>query len=176
MLRYLLSLTLPLYLLDQATKLWVIRRFAPPTDFFHEEVEVIPDFFWLHRLHNTGVAFGRFNGGEYSNVIFGAVAAVAVFIILFLWRRQAFPTRTGRVAAALLLAGVLGNLTDRLWHGYVVDFLRFNLGIMMWPSFNVADACICVAAGLLFISAWQKPESAAAPGEEARAADGSASR
>ncbi len=157
MLRYFLALTLPLYVLDQASKLWVLRRFLPPDEFGHfEEIEVIPGFFWLHRLHNTGIAFGNFNGGKYSNPIFGAVSLAALVAIIFLWRSGAFPTKVSRTAAALLASGILGNLTDRLWHGYVVDFLRFDLKVMMWPSFNVADSCICVAAALLFISAWQK--------------------
>ena len=168
-LRWLLSLTLPLYLLDQATKLWVLRRFAPPDDVGgHEEIEVIPGFFWLHRLHNTGVAFGRFNGGAYSNVIFGSISLVALIAIAVLWRKNGFPTRLGRTAAALFITGILGNLTDRLSHGYVVDFLRFRLGTWyerltgspFFASFNVADSCICVAAGLLFLSAWQKQPAA----------------
>jgi signal peptidase II len=168
-LRWLFSLTLPLYLIDQATKLWVLSRFRAPTDSLpHEEIEVIPGFFWLHRLHNTGVAFGRFNGGEYSNLIFGSISLAALVAIVVIWRRNGFPTRIGRTAATLLVTGILGNLTDRLWHGYVVDFLRFRLGAWYqkltgdpyFASFNVADSCICVAAGLLFISACQKQPAA----------------
>ena len=158
MLYYLSILALPLYVLDQLTKVWVVRRFAPPTDFGYEEVEVIPGFFWVHRLHNTGVAFGRFNGGEHSNLIFGTISVLALTAIVVMWLKGAFPTRTSRTAATLLIAGILGNLTDRLAHGYVVDFLKFDLQFMVWPSFNVADSCICVAAALLVITAWQKPE------------------
>lgn len=157
MLRWLLSISLPLYVLDQITKWWVVGRFAPPDEYGHyEEIEVIPDFFWLHRLHNTGVAFGMFNGTVWANIVFGLVSCLAFAAVIFMWRKNAFPTWPGKLAAALLLSGVAGNLTDRLIHGYVVDFLRFNLRFMMWPSFNVADSCICVAAGLLFITAWQK--------------------
>jgi signal peptidase II len=162
-LRYLSFLALPLYVLDQVTKGWVVRRFAAPTEFGYEEVEVIPGFFWVHRLHNTGVAFGRFNGGEYSNLIFGSVSVIALAVILIMWWKSAFPTRTSRTAATLLVAGILGNLTDRLVRGYVVDFLKFDLQFMVWPSFNVADSCICVAAALLVITAWQKPEKVPAP-------------
>jgi signal peptidase II len=162
-LRWLLFLTFPLYLLDQATKLWVLRRFAPPGEFGSEEIEVIPGFFWLHRLHNTGVAFGRFNGGAYSNLIFGTISLVALVAIAVIWRKNGFPTQVGKLAAALLITGILGNLTDRLWHGYVVDFLRFRLGTWyerltgspFFASFNVADSCICVAAALLFFCAWR---------------------
>jgi signal peptidase II len=156
--RYFTRLVLPLYILDQATKAWVLKRFPAPDDLAgYHEIEVIPDFFWLHRLHNTGVAFGRFNGGEYSNLIFGTVSVVALVAIVLMWLKGSLPTKLGKTAAALLIAGIVGNLTDRLWHGYVIDFLKFDLKFMMWPSFNVADSCICIAAVLLFLSAWQKP-------------------
>lgn len=164
--RWLLSLSLPLYVLDQLTKWWVVRRFAPPDEHGQgEAIEVIPDFFWLHRLHNTGIAFGKFNGGVYSNWIFGGISLAAFAAITVLWRKHAFPTRVGKTAAALLLSGIAGNVTDRLIHGYVVDFLQFRLGPVYaklsgsewFPSFNVADSCICVAAALLFFSAWQAP-------------------
>lgn len=169
MLRWLLPISLPLYVLDQVTKLWVLRRFPPPDEFGHgEEIPVIDGFFWLHRLHNTGVAFGKFNGGAYSNWIFGGISAVAFIAITVLWHKDAFPTRLGKLAAVLLLSGIAGNLTDRLAHGYVVDFLQFRLGPLyakisgseFFPSFNVADSCICVAAALLFITAWQTPNPA----------------
>ncbi|MGI8602633.1 MAG: signal peptidase II [Verrucomicrobiales bacterium] len=160
MIRYLTFLTLPLYLLDQITKILVLRRFPPPDELGNfEEIEVVPGFFWLHRLHNTGVAFGRFNEVAYSNLIFGAVSVVALIAIVIMWAKNTFPTRLGQISAALLMAGILGNLTDRVWHGYVVDFLKFDLKFMVWPSFNVADSCICVAAVFLFLSAWQKTEA-----------------
>ena len=162
--RWLLALTLPLYALDQLTKAWVLRRFAPPDSMLDERIEVVPGFFWLHRVHNTGIAFGRFNGGAYSNVIFGGISITALVAVAILWRRGGFPTRAGKAAAALLMSGIVGNLTDRFAHGYVVDFLLFRLGSLYarltgneyFPSFNLADSCICVAAGLLFLSAWQK--------------------
>jgi signal peptidase II len=184
MLRWLLALSLPLYVLDQLTKWWTVARFDDPdtdgfqvrqffgrtlnhdptTANFHEQIEVIPGFFWLHRLHNTGVAFGKFNGGAWSNVIFGTLSFAAFLAITWMWRRHLFPTRLGRLAAALLLSGIAGNLTDRLTHGYVVDFLHFRLGPAyarlsgheFFPSFNVADSCITVAAFLLFASSFQK--------------------
>jgi signal peptidase II len=161
MTRILLFLSLPLYLLDQATKFWVLRRFAEPERFDLEEaITVIPDFFWIHRTHNTGVAFGLFNGTEGANIFFAAVALLALSIIGWLCWKGAFPTWTGRSAVGLLVAGILGNLTDRLLHGYVIDFLRFDLKFMVWPSFNVADSCICVAAVLLAHSAFESPGAA----------------
>lgn len=158
----LLYLTLPLFILDQATKQWTVKRFAPPTDFEHEHITVIPGWFDLVRVHNTGVAFGMANGAKGANYIFGAVSLAALALIGWLWKTGAFPTKLSRVAVALLISGILGNLTDRIFRGYVVDFLSVDLKFMQWPAFNVADAAICIAAGCLFLSAFQKvPESPA---------------
>ena len=155
--RLFLFLTLPLYVLDQITKLLILRNFEAPNAFTGtDHVTVIPGFFDLVRVHNTGIAFGHFNEGATANIIFTGITGIALVVIAVLWRKNAFPTLLARVAVALLVAGILGNLTDRLWHGYVVDFLHFYIGERAWPSFNVADSCICVAAALLFLSAFQK--------------------
>jgi len=157
----LLFLTLPLFLLDQATKQWTVTRFAPPEQEVHDFISVIPGVFDLVRVHNTGVAFGMANGAKGANYIFGFVSLAALGLIGWLWKTGAFPTRLSRVAVALLISGILGNLVDRLFRGYVVDFLSVDLKFMQWPAFNVADAAICLAAGCLFLSAFQK-----IPGQE----------
>ena len=118
---------------------------------------MIPGTFWIHHTANTGVAFGMFNGTEYANYAFGAIAIGAVALITWLYRKGAFPGWISKVAVALLVSGVAGNFTDRLLHGYVVDFLRFDFGFWPfnpWPSFNVADSCVVVAACLLAISSF----------------------
>lgn len=168
MIRYLLLLALPLFALDQWTKWLVLRRFP---DYGSPEnlIEVIPGFFHLVRVHNTGMAFGVLNGFEHANWIFGAIGLVALAGISLLWKKGAFPDKTTKTAAALLVGGILGNFTDRLLpgRGYVVDFLDFQPPFYEWidesghfPSFNVADSCICVAAGLLILSAFRQPAAA----------------
>lgn len=156
--KYLLFLTLPLYLIDQLTKLIVVRHF-PHETFRGDEIVVIPGFFNIVRVHNTGMAFGHFNNSQYANLAFGAVAITALVAIIVLWKRNTFPTLPSKLAAALLISGILGNLTDRLLpgRGYVVDFLDFYIGTHHWPSFNVADSAISIAAVLLVISAFQTP-------------------
>lgn len=159
--KYILYLTLPLYLLDQLTKWLVIRQF-PSETYRGEEIVLIPDFFNLVRVHNTGMAFGAFNNSQYANLAFGAVAISALVAISVLWKRHAFPSLPSKLAAALLISGILGNLTDRLMpgRGYVIDFLDFHIGSRHWPSFNVADSCISIAAVLLIISAFfPEPEA-----------------
>ncbi|RFC44706.1 MAG: signal peptidase II [Verrucomicrobia bacterium] len=152
--KYLLFLTLPLYVLDQASKAWITGRFPEPGELPHERIEVVPGFFDLVRVHNTGMAFGLGNGTSWSNAIFLSIAALAIGFIVYLWRKGMLEGITGHVAAALLISGILGNVTDRLARGYVVDFLDFSIGDKHWPSFNVADSCICVAAGLLILGSF----------------------
>lgn len=170
--RIVLLITLPLYILDQITKFWVVGRFPPPWAEQHDQITVIDGYFNLVRVHNQGVAFGFGNGSDWAPVVFLFVPIMALTLITLGWRKNFFVGTWGKVAVGLLLCGILGNLTDRLvqgslleemkgaplWErlkaGYVVDFLDFTIpGVnYRWPSFNVADSCICVAAALLFFS------------------------
>ena len=152
--RILFTLTLPLYLIDQATKIAVLQTLV-----LHEHIEVIPGLFNIVRVHNTGIAFGQFNEGSGANLIFTLVAISALIGISIFWRKGHFPGLINGTAVALIVSGILGNLTDRIAHGYVVDFLDFHIGQNHWPSFNVADSCICIAAGLLFIAAFRQQDT-----------------
>jgi signal peptidase II len=76
-----------------------------------------------------------------------------------------FPDRWSRWGVALLLSGIFGNLTDRIVHGHVVDFLLFDLHVRFanpWPAFNVADSCICVAVALFLIGSFRAPKDVVA--------------
>lgn len=141
------AITLPCYLLDQATKWAVLLNLALGAD-----RPIVPGFFNLVHWRNTGAAFSMFSD---SNVFFIALSSVALVVLAVLAWRGKFTDRLSRSGWALLLAGILGNLTDRLLHGSVVDFLLFNLHVPQadpWPAFNVADSCIFIAAGLFI---WQ---------------------
>lgn len=158
--RLLAVVTLPLYLLDQATKIAVVARLP-----YGGEQSVIPGFFDLVHWHNYGAAFSLLDSSVHANVFFVALSAVALAILTVLGARNVFQSWPARLAWALLLAGILGNLTDRLWHGYVVDFLLFDLHIPFahpWPAFNVADSCICVATGLFVLDSFRATPSPAA--------------
>jgi signal peptidase II len=147
------------YALDQATK-WLVIRALP----FDGERPMIPGFFTLVHWGNTGAAFSSFSD---KNAMFIGVSLVTLCVLAFYAARGAFQHPATRVAISLLSAGVLGNVTDRIHHHYVVDFLLFNLHVPFadpWPAFNVADSCICIAAGILVISAWfeeRKPATSA---------------
>lgn len=176
--RLLLILTLPLYVADQVTKFWTVMHLQAPTANQTDGFPVIDGFFNWVRVHNQGVAFGFGNGTSWAPVVFLLVPVIALTLIRVFWKKGAFDHPLSKVAVALLLCGIFGNLTDRLvqgfllepyadapfWQrlsqGYVVDFLSFKIPYFekimpssggYWPSFNVADSCICVAAGLLFI-------------------------
>jgi signal peptidase II len=177
--RLLLFLTLPLYALDQVTKFWTVATFPPPSVEHGASLTVIDQFFYLVRVHNQGVAFGFGNGTAWAPIVFLLVPLAALTLLRIFWKKGAFRQPLPMVAVALLVCGILGNLTDRLvqgflleqyqtasfWtrlsEGYVVDFIAVRLPYYdklvpssggWWPAFNVADSCICVAAVLLFIS------------------------
>jgi signal peptidase II len=152
--RFILFLTLPLYALDQATKQWILRSIS-----LYDARSVVPDFFNLVNVPNTGAAFGSFKGNNTFFVVISLIALVVVTILLVRPRRSD-PWRD--VSLALLLAGILGNLTDRLLYGHVIDFLLFNLHIRFadpWPAFNVADSCISIAVVLFIIHSFRTQKS-----------------
>jgi signal peptidase II len=133
------------YLTDQASKAWAVRELR-----FGNTRTVIDGVFYFSYAENPGIAFGQLQGGgQFGRWMLSTLAALAaVGVVLYLFRT----TRTDdRVlgACALLLAGIAGNLTDRVRLGHVIDFIEVHIGSFQWPTFNVADAVICVGAGLL---------------------------
>ena len=134
-----------LLLVDQVVKAAAIAHLkgAPP-------VTVLDGLFNLAYVENRGCAWGMFQGHVWPLAVF-AILAMA-FVI---WKRRSiFPSGVaGAVAEVTLYAGILGNLVDRLWLGYVVDMLDFHWGIHHFPCFNVADVYINIAAGLLILAA-----------------------
>jgi signal peptidase II len=158
--RYLISIGLPLYGLDQLTK-WFVRHQIP----YGSEVPIIPGFFSLVHASNTGAAFSMFTG---NNIFFVCLALAALAVVIFMLVRDSHArpisqrlTRLTKISFALLASGILGNLTDRIFRGAVTDFLHFYVREYAWPSFNVADSCICVAAGLLLLTSFQRGGEAA---------------
>jgi signal peptidase II len=157
--RFLLFLSLPLLALDQLTK-WLVLQNIP----FGTEIQIVPGLFTLVHVTNTGAAFGML---QHNNLFFIILALAALAFVTFLLVRDSLSAQTGKglsvltkIAFSLLAAGVLGNLIDRLFRGSVVDFLNFFVGRYVWPSFNVADSCICVAAALLALGSCAAPRTA----------------
>ena len=158
--KFIFFLSVPLYALDQWTKHLVLRFVSPD-----EPRIIIPNFFHLVNVTNTGAAFGSFRN---NNTFFIAISSLAFFVVLVLLVRRRSRDVWRDVSLALLLAGILGNLTDRLLHGHVIDFLLFDLHVRFahpWPAFNVADSCISIAVVLFVVhSFWQGRSRAASNG------------
>jgi signal peptidase II len=148
-----LLIALAVLLLDRITKR-VVAQGIPLDDV----INVVPGFFRLTHLENTGAAFSLFADStspfRTTLLIVFSVAALAVVSIL-LWKdRRVF--HSGTLALSLILGGALGNLWDRLVDGKVTDFLDFYIGTHHWPPFNVADSAIVVGALLLLLRMLRK--------------------
>ena len=153
--RFILFISLPLYALDQLTKQLILRSISP----YNARI-VVPDFFSLVNVTNTGAAFGSFKG---NNTFFVVISLIALVVVTLLLVRPRHSDSWRDVSLALLLAGILGNLTDRLLYGHVIDFVLVNLHIRYadpWPAFNVADSCISIAVVLFIIHSFSKQKSA----------------
>lgn len=136
-----------IFFVDQMTKAWAVRKLR-----FGGDISVIPNFLNFSYAQNTGVAFSfldnQGNAGRYGLSVVAGIAAVLV--LYYFWR---VPRAHDRLmgALALLLAGIVGNVTDRIRLGFVVDWIDVQFGAWHYPTFNVADAAICIGAVLLMI-------------------------
>lgn len=142
--------------LDQITKTAILGRFE-----FAERLNIIPNFFDLTLVYNTGAAFSFLaEAGGWQKYFF---LALAVLVCAYLARaivKDEFGCR-GKLGAAMIIGGALGNVIDRMLHGHVIDFLLFYWQNWYYPAFNVADSFICVGAVLLVLDGFkhkQEPE------------------
>ena len=156
---YYLTLAAAVIVLDIWTKWLIVRRID-----LHEAIPVIPDFFQLVHVRNTGAAFGL--GANTSSKLVPILlnaGAIAVFCVVVVYAlRTAVTDRLLQTGLHLILGGAIGNLLDRFRFGYVVDFLDVYIGSHHWPAFNIADSAICIGIALLFLDMRKKPERAAA--------------
>lgn len=135
------------FMIDQVSKAWAVGRLRHGDD-----IPVISGFLNFAYAENRGVAFSMLaDYGDNGRWGLSIVAFMAAALVLyFFWRT---PRSDDRIlgALALLLAGIAGNVTDRLRLGYVVDFIDVQFGNWHYPTFNVADAAICLGAGLMIL-------------------------
>lgn len=153
-----LILSAAVILLDLWTKALVLARID-----LHETVPIIPSFFQLVHVRNTGAAFGiGANASSRLVPLLLNIGAIAVFCVVVVYAlRSAVSDRLLQTGLHLILGGAIGNLLDRFRFGYVVDFLDVYVGTHHWPAFNVADSAICIGIALLFLDMRKKPESEA---------------
>jgi signal peptidase II len=134
-----------IYMVDQTSKAWALRSLR-----FGDDRTVIRGFIDLIYTENRGIAFGQLQeGGAFGRWFFVVLAIAAAVAVLYYFLRTTRNDDRVLGACALLLAGITGNLTDRVRMGYVIDFIVMHAGSYHWPTFNVADASITIGALLL---------------------------
>jgi signal peptidase II len=149
--------------LDFGTKVLVQRTLR-----LYDPVPVFGDYVRLTYIYNPGAAFGL-HLGPYSRILFLALSVVAVTVLFLIYRGTPLTDRARLIAVALVTAGALGNMIDRVRSPRgVVDFLDVGVGNVRWPVFNVADIAVTTGAILLALSLWREEQG------EAEARDGGA--
>jgi signal peptidase II len=139
-----LLLGLAVVLLDQLTKQWIRSAFV-----YAESRPVIDGFFNLTYVRNDGAAWNMLSG----HGIILILISVAVLVLLVIYRRAFLEEQfSHKILLGLMVGGIVGNLIDRIRFGWVTDFLDFQFGTYHYPSFNIADAAICIAVGLYILT------------------------
>lgn len=150
-----LALAALLILLDQASKLAVLRLLEP-----YQTIPVVPGFN-LTLAFNRGASFSFLaDAGGWQRWLFSGIALAASVIIVILLRRTPPAERLNGLGLSLVLSGAVGNLIDRLWLGHVVDFLDVYYRSWHFPAFNIADSAISIGAALLVLGMWRQERAA----------------
>ena len=116
-------------------------------------VAVLPGFFNLAYVENRGCAWGMLQGQVWPLAVFGIAA-----LVFLIWKRKSVfgDGKAARVSEILLYAGIIGNLIDRICRGYVIDMFDFYWKTSHFPCFNLADAYISIAAGIMILCSFGK--------------------
>lgn len=132
--------------LDQLTKSAIVARFS-----LHESYTIINNFFNLVYVMNPGAAFGFLAGASamFRYIFFIGITVLAIVLIIFYLVKSKPQSVLIVLSFTLIFAGAVGNLTDRIRYGAVVDFLDVYVGTWHWPAFNVADSAISIGAVLI---------------------------
>ena len=148
MMKFTLFLTTIIFLIDQISKVLIIKSFR-----VRASLPIIKDFFYLTYTHNTGAAFSILTGRRLFLII--TTFIVIMFIIYYLMKNK-ITSKLELVSFSLIIGGSLGNLFDRIIRGYVVDFLDFRIFSYNFPIFNLADTFIVIGVLLLIINMSRK--------------------
>jgi signal peptidase II len=146
---FFLGIVVLIIILDQATKLYIDATMS-----LHESFPIIDGFFNITYIRNPGAAFGFLAGAPlvFRSLFFLAVTIAAIVLILYYLYKNPGRGPLLTTALALILAGAIGNMIDRLRFGEVIDFLDVYIGAAHWPAFNVADSAISAGAVVLFLA------------------------
>ena len=135
-----------LLIADQVTKALIARHIL-----LNSSKEIIPGFFHLVHIRNKGAIFGFFSqsGNRYVFLLLTLASLTALALVVYFFFKASPDEGFMKIALSLIIAGALGNFVDRVFKGYVIDFLDISVKGWHWPSFNVADSCISIGAVLL---------------------------
>jgi len=140
-----LGIALILFLADQFTKTLILGNYRLG------DQTVVTSFFNIVRAHNTGAAFSFLAGASgWQRWLFTGIGVAAALFIVWMLKSHA-GQKLFSFAMACILGGAIGNVVDRVMHGYVVDFLDFHLAERHFPAFNVADSAITIGAICLIL-------------------------
>lgn len=143
---FLLAVAFPVILLDQATKLIIVRSME-----YHSTITVVENFFEIIHTRNQGAAFGFLRDSSIRLPFLITASVVAALVVVAVYRKLRPDQKLTAWGLALVFAGAVGNLIDRVRLGEVIDFINVHWYQHFWPAFNVADSAICVGVGLLVI-------------------------
>lgn len=153
MLKY-LWISVLVIIADQATK-WIANTQLD----YHQAVSVMPYFEWF-LSYNQGAAFSFLAGAGGWQRWFFLVLASIISVVLLVWIKRLEPhERLTGISLCLILGGAIGNIIDRAYLGYVIDFIQVWLGSYPWPAFNIADSAISVGAVLLILGGFLQPKT-----------------
>lgn len=142
------STSILIFIFDQVTKLWALHRLDGRVP-----INILP-FLNFTLVQNKGIAFGLFhNGGDFKKYILLLFTLLAIFFLIFIFYKQKECTIKKTIIIAMIFGGALGNIYDRIFRGFVVDFIDVYLHKYHWPVFNIADSFVTI--GLLAIFYYQ---------------------
>jgi signal peptidase II len=146
--------------LDQITKHLVASNVG-----LYRSVPVIPGFFNITHIHNSGAIFGFLSNSDKLPIflLLTGSSFLALGFVIYYFIKTPASERFVKLSLSLILAGALGNLIDRLGRGYVIDFLEFYHKTWSFPSFNVADSCITIGAILLILASFRRKPACIPP-------------
>ena len=141
-----LWLVVVVLIIDLGSKYLILQNFA-----LGDTVSLFPSLN-LHYARNYGAAFSFLaDSGGWQRWFFAGIAVTISVILMVMMYRQSAQKRLSNIAYALIISGAIGNLSDRLIHGFVIDYIDFYIGNWHYPTFNLADVTICIGAALVIL-------------------------
>ena len=145
-----LLLTVVVIILDYISKTWIVDNLAPYSA--EAAISVIDGFFRIIHVHNHGAAFSFLaDYPGWQKWLFGGIAVLVSLFLVYLMEKTPRSRWFLNSGYALVIGGAIGNLYDRVFYGYVIDFLDFYVGTHHYPAFNIADCGVCTGVAMIII-------------------------